>query len=58
MMDKEEFLEELKQMEQFLENEAFDLAGLSERLDELEDEEITVTQPGEKPVKVEIPSVE
>ena len=58
MMDKEGFLEELKQREQFLENEAFDLAGLSERLDELEDEEITVIQPGEKPEKIKIPSVE
>lgn len=58
MMDKAGFLEELKQRERFLENEAFDLASLSERLDELEDEEITVTQPGEKPVKVEIPKVE
>ena len=58
MMDKEEFLEELKQREQFLENEAFDLAGLSERLDELEDEEIKVIQPGEKPEKIKIPSVE
>lgn len=58
MMDKAGFLEELKQREQFLENEAFDLASLSERLDELEDEEITVTQPGERPVKVKIPSVE
>lgn len=58
MMDKVGFLEELKTREQFLENEAFDLASLSERLDELEDEEITVTQPGERPVKVKIPSVE
>ena len=49
MMDKEGFLEELKQREQFLENEAFDLARLSEELDVFEDEEITVTQPGEKP---------
>lgn len=57
-MDKAEFLEELKQMEQFLENEAFDLASLSERLDELEDEEIMVIQPGEKPEKIKIPSVE
>ena len=58
MMDKVGFLEELKQREQFLENEAFELAGLSERLDVLEDEEITVTQPGEKPEKIKIPSVE
>ena len=58
MMDKEEFLEELKQREQFLENEAFDLARLSERLDELDYEEITVIQPGEKPEKIKIPSVE
>ena len=57
-MDKVGFLEELKQREQFLENEAFELAGLSERLDVLEDEEITVTQPGEKPEKIKIPSVE
>ena len=57
-MDKEEFLEELKQREQFLENEAFDLARLSERLDELDYEEITVIQPGEKPEKIKIPSVE
>ena len=57
-MDKVGFLEELKTREQFLENEGFDLARLSEELDGLEDEEITVTQPGEKPVKVEIPSVE
>lgn len=57
-MDKEGFLEELKQREQFLENEAFDLASLSEQLDVFEDEEITVTQPGEKPVKVKIPEIE
>ena len=58
MMDKEGFFEELKQMEQFLENEAFDLASLSEELDGLEEWEIAVAQPGEKPVKVKIPSVE
>ena len=58
MMDKVEFLEELKTREQFLENEAFELASLSERLDELEDEEITVTQPNEKPENIKIPSVE
>ena len=58
MMDKAWFLEELKQREQFLENEAFGLASLSEQLDGLEDEEITVTQPNEKPVKVKIPEVE
>lgn len=57
-MDKEGFLEELKQREQFLENEAFDLARLSEELDGLEEWKITVTQPGEKPVQVKIPSVE
>lgn len=57
-MDKAEFLEELKQREQFLENEAFDLASLSEKLDELDYEEITVAEPNEKPVQVKIPSVE
>ena len=58
MMDKAGFFEELKTREQFLENEAFDLARLSEELDVFEDEEITVTQPGEKPEKLKIPSVE
>lgn len=58
MMDKEGFLEELKQREQFLENEAFDLASLSEELDGLDYEEIMVAQPNEKPVQVKIPSVE
>ena len=57
-MDKEEFLEELKQREQFLENEAFGLAKLSEELDGSEEWEIAVAQPNEKPVKVKIPSVE
>ena len=56
-MDEVEFLEELKQREQFLENEAFDLARLSEELDGLY-AEITVTQPGEKPEKIKIQSVE
>lgn len=58
MMDKEGFLEELKTREKFLENEAFDLASLSERLDVFEDEEIMVIQPGEKPEKIKIPRVE
>lgn len=58
MMEKEWFLEELKTMERFLENKAFDLASLSEDLDGLEDEEIMVIQPGEKPEKIKIPSVE
>lgn len=57
-MDKEGFLEELKKREQFLENEAFDLASLSEQLDVFEDEEIMVIQPGEKPEKIKIPRVE
>lgn len=56
-MDKSRFLEELKQREQFLENEAFDLASLSEELDGLY-AEITMTQPGEKPEKIKIPGVE
>ena len=58
MMDKEGFLEELKQREQFLENEAFDLARLSEELDGLEEWEITVEQPNERPKQVKIQSVE
>ena len=58
MMGKLGFLEELKTREQFLENEAFDLARLSEELDGLEEWEITVEQPNENPVKVKIPSVE
>ena len=57
-MDKVGFLEELKTREQFLENEAFDLASLSEQLDVFEDEEIFVIQPGEKPEKIKIPRVE
>lgn len=57
-MDKAKFLEELKQREQFLENEAFDLAGLSEELDGLEEWEIMEAEPNEKPVQVKIPSVE
>ena len=56
-MDEVEFLEELKTREQFLENEAFDLARLSEELDGLY-AEIAVIQPGEKPEKIKIPSVE
>lgn len=56
-MDKARFLEDLKQREQFLENEAFDLARLSEELDGLY-AEITVSEPNEKPVLVKIPSVE
>ena len=58
MMDKAEFLEDLKQREQFLENEAFDLASLSEELDGLDEWEITQAEPNEKPVQVKIPSVE
>ena len=57
-MDKVGFLEELKTREQFLENEAFDLASLSEKLDGLEEWEITVEQPNERPKQVKIPSVE
>lgn len=57
MMDKAEFLEELKQMEQFLENEAFDLARLSDELDGLY-AEIMVSEPNEKPVRIKIESVE
>ena len=56
-MDELEFLEELKQREQFLENEAFDLASISEELDGLY-AEITVIQPGERPEKIKIESVE
>lgn len=56
-MDKARFLEDLKQREQFLENEAFDLARLSEELDGLY-AEITVSEPNEKPVLVKIASVE
>ena len=58
MMDKAEFLEELKQREQFLENEVFDLASLSEELDGLDEWEITQSEPNEKPVRVKIPRVE
>lgn len=57
MMEKAEFLEELKQREQFLENEAFDLARLSEELDGLY-AEIMVSEPNEKPVRIKIESVE
>ena len=57
-MDKVGFLEELKTREQFLENEAFDLARLSDELDGLDEWEIMEAEPNEKPVKVKIPSVE
>lgn len=57
-MDKEGFLEELKTRGQFLENEAFELASLSEELDGLEEWEITVDQPNERPKQVKIQSVE